>query len=185
MKRDPAIKALNMAITFRAVPKGCMHHTDRGSQYCSHDYQKILGQHGFKVSMSGKGNCYGNAAIETFIKNYQDRTDLAQVLGNTQASRDSDLRIHQRLLQSAPTTLSTGLEKPRRIRTEGGLNEHSGQHKNVTGQVCTKIYVQNPCTNYTKLRDCGCIGQFVQRKVGTYLPTVRRSVYRLRQTSRI
>lgn len=42
MKRDLAIRALNMAIAFRAPPKGCIHHTDRGSQYCSHDYQKIL-----------------------------------------------------------------------------------------------------------------------------------------------
>lgn len=40
----------------------------RGSQYCSHDYQKILRQHGFKVSMSGAGNCYDNAAVETFFK---------------------------------------------------------------------------------------------------------------------
>ncbi len=68
MKRDLAIRALNMAIAFRAPPKGCIHHTDRGSQYCSHDYQKILRQHGFKVSMSGRGNCYDNAAVETFFK---------------------------------------------------------------------------------------------------------------------
>lgn len=54
MKRDLAIRALNMAIAFRRPPKGCIHHTDRGSQYCSHDDQKILRQHGFKVSMSGK-----------------------------------------------------------------------------------------------------------------------------------
>ena len=39
-----------------------------GSQYCSHDYQKILRQNGFKVSMSGKGNCYDNAVMETFFK---------------------------------------------------------------------------------------------------------------------
>ena len=68
MKRDLAIRALKMAIAFRAPPKGCIHHTDRGSQYCSHDYQKLLRQHGFKVSMSGKGNCYDNAAVETFFK---------------------------------------------------------------------------------------------------------------------
>ena len=68
MKRDLAIRALRMAIAFRAPPKGCIHHTDRGSQYCSHDYQKILRQQGFKVSMSGKGNCYDNAAVETFFK---------------------------------------------------------------------------------------------------------------------
>jgi len=87
MKRDLAIRALQMAIAFRQPPKGCIHHTDRGSQYCSHDYQKILRQHGFKVSMSGKGNCYEfkdglrsrsddlgdhlkslNAAVEAFFK---------------------------------------------------------------------------------------------------------------------
>jgi putative transposase len=68
MKRDLVIRALEMAIAFRALSKGCIHHTNRGSQYCSHDYQKILRQHDFKVSMSGKGNCYDNAAVETFFK---------------------------------------------------------------------------------------------------------------------
>jgi putative transposase len=52
MKRDLAIRALKMAIALRSPPKGCIHHTDRGSQYCSHDYQQILRQHGFKVSPS-------------------------------------------------------------------------------------------------------------------------------------
>ena len=68
LKRDLAIRALDMAIALRRPPAGCMHHTDRGSQYCSHDYQKRLCQRGFKVSMSGKGNCYDNAAVETFFK---------------------------------------------------------------------------------------------------------------------
>ena len=68
MKRDLAIRALNMAIALRRPPRGCIHHSDRGSQYCSHDYQKLLRQHGFKVSMSCKGNCYDNAAMETFFK---------------------------------------------------------------------------------------------------------------------
>ena len=58
LKRDLAIRALDMAIALRRPLPGCIHHTDRGSQYCSHDYQKRLSQHGFKVSMSGKGNCY-------------------------------------------------------------------------------------------------------------------------------
>jgi len=68
MKRDLAIRALDMAVALRQPPKGCIHHTDRGSQYCSHDYQKRLKKYGFKVSMSGKGNCYDNAAVETFFK---------------------------------------------------------------------------------------------------------------------
>ena len=68
MKKDLAIRALKMAINLRQPPKGCIHHTDRGSQYCSHDYQKLPRQHGVQVSMSGKGNCSDNAAVETFFK---------------------------------------------------------------------------------------------------------------------
>lgn len=67
-KRDLAIRALDMAVALRRPPKGCIHHSDRGSQYCSHEYQARLREHGLKVSMSGKGNCYDNAAMETFFK---------------------------------------------------------------------------------------------------------------------
>ena len=62
-KRDLAIRALKMAIALRSPPKGCIFHSDRGSQYCSHDYQKVLREHGLKASMSGKGNCYDIAAV--------------------------------------------------------------------------------------------------------------------------
>ena len=64
MKRDLAIQALNMAIAFRAPPKGCIHHTDLVSQYCSHDYQKILRQHGFKVSPLAHVNMHCRAVHE-------------------------------------------------------------------------------------------------------------------------
>jgi putative transposase len=63
MKRDLAIRALKMAIALRSPPKGCIFHSDRGSQCCSHDYQEVLRQDGFKASMSGKGNCYDYAAV--------------------------------------------------------------------------------------------------------------------------
>lgn len=46
--------------------KGLIHHSDRGSQYCSYDYGKLLEQFGMKASMSGKGNCYDNAPMESF-----------------------------------------------------------------------------------------------------------------------
>jgi putative transposase len=68
LKRDLALQALNNAVALRNTPLGCIHHTDRGSQYCTHDYQKRLREVGFKVSMSGRGNCYDNAAVETFFK---------------------------------------------------------------------------------------------------------------------
>ena len=68
MKQDLALRALNMAIAIRRPPPGCIHHTDRGSQYCVNDCQKLLPKHGFRVSMSGKGNFYDNAAVESFFK---------------------------------------------------------------------------------------------------------------------
>jgi transposase InsO family protein len=68
MKRDLAIRALEMAVALRQPPKGCIHHTDRGSQYCSNEYQKRLSKYGLLVSMSGKGNCYDNSMVETFFK---------------------------------------------------------------------------------------------------------------------
>lgn len=64
MKQGLAIRALNMAVALRRPPPGCIHHTDRGSQYCAHEYQKTLRRHGFSVSMSGKGNCYDHSAVE-------------------------------------------------------------------------------------------------------------------------
>ena len=44
------------------------HESVRGSQYCSDAYQTRLGELGFLASMSGKGNCYDNAVVETFFK---------------------------------------------------------------------------------------------------------------------
>ena len=63
-----AVTALNRAIALRRPPKGCVHHADRGSQYCSEDYRKVLSAHGFIVSMSRKGNCWDNAVTESFFK---------------------------------------------------------------------------------------------------------------------
>ena len=47
---------------------GLIHHSDRGSQYCSGDYRKLLPDHKIVASMSGKGNCYDNAMVETVFK---------------------------------------------------------------------------------------------------------------------
>ncbi len=55
-------------LALRQPPQGCIHHSDRGSQYCSLDYRKILRQHGFSPSMIGTGNCYDNAMVETVFK---------------------------------------------------------------------------------------------------------------------
>jgi putative transposase len=68
LHRDLALAALRKALTMRRPAAGLIHHSDRGSQYCSIDYQAELEKHGILISMSGKGNCYDNAMVETFFK---------------------------------------------------------------------------------------------------------------------
>ncbi len=68
MTSDLPLRALNRAIGLRQPGAGVIHHSDRGSQYCSDAYQARLGELGFLASMSGKGNCYDNAVVETFFK---------------------------------------------------------------------------------------------------------------------
>ena len=64
-------KSLVSQSLFRAVAaqrpaEGLIHHSDRGSQYCSYEYQELLGQFEMRPSMSRKGNCYDNAPMESF-----------------------------------------------------------------------------------------------------------------------
>ncbi len=60
-------QALHMALGHRHPVAGLLHHSDRGSQYTSGSYQTLLAQADIVVSMSGKGDCYDNAAMESFF----------------------------------------------------------------------------------------------------------------------
>lgn len=68
LKKGLALKALSQAILMRQPQAGLIHHSDRGSQYCSDDYRRLLQSHSLTASMSGKGNCYDNAMVETVFK---------------------------------------------------------------------------------------------------------------------
>ena len=71
LTQDLAIRALSQALDQRRPQEGLLHHTDRGSQYAAHAYQGILAQHGIKVSMSRRGNCYDNAPMESFFSTFK------------------------------------------------------------------------------------------------------------------
>ena len=60
--------ALKAAISARDPPRGCVHHSDRGSQYASEDYRRVLREHGLRGSMGRRGNPYDNAKAESFMK---------------------------------------------------------------------------------------------------------------------
>ncbi len=63
-----ALQALRMAIQRRIPQRGVIHHSDQGVQYASKDYTDELLKHGFRISMSRKGNPYDNAKAESFMK---------------------------------------------------------------------------------------------------------------------
>jgi transposase InsO family protein len=66
MKTDLVSDALSMAIAHRRPSEGLLHHSDRGVQYASEDYQYLLQSHRMEPSMSGKGDCWDNACMESF-----------------------------------------------------------------------------------------------------------------------
>ncbi len=67
LDRRLTLKALQMALAWRRPPAGFLHHSDRGGQYASDDYQALLSAHGALISMSRKGNVYDNSPMESFF----------------------------------------------------------------------------------------------------------------------
>ena len=66
LTRSLASQSLFRAVASKHPARGLIHHSDRGSQYCSYEYRSILDQFGLKAPMSRKGNCFDNAPMESF-----------------------------------------------------------------------------------------------------------------------
>jgi transposase InsO family protein len=66
MTKELVMNSLFRAVARKRPPAGLIHHSDRGSQYCSKKYRAVLAQFKMQVSMSRKGNCYDNAPMESF-----------------------------------------------------------------------------------------------------------------------
>jgi transposase InsO family protein len=64
--KDLVVRSLLKAVATKKPEPGLIHHSDRGSQYCSLDYVKLLDRFDMRPSMSRKGNCYDNAPMESF-----------------------------------------------------------------------------------------------------------------------
>ena len=84
MTADIVVDALTMAWFRRKPAPGLMHHSDRGSQYASHDFQRRLKEYGMTCSMSRKGNCWDNAPTESFFNSLKNE----RVHGTRYATRD-------------------------------------------------------------------------------------------------
>jgi putative transposase len=90
LEKKLALDALSMALAERQPQGGLLHHSDRGSQYASHEYQELLASHGLLSSMSRTGNCWDNAVAESFFATL--KTELAyQIRWSTRAQARSDV----------------------------------------------------------------------------------------------
>jgi len=117
MKKGLAMDALRRAIALRRPPAGLIHHSDRGSQYCSADYRRLLRNHGFVASMSGRGNCYDNAMVETVFKTikseliwrtaFSSRDEASKAIGQYIEGFYNPRRRHSSLGYKSPTTYET------------------------------------------------------------------------------
>jgi putative transposase len=103
---DLTLAALRMALELRRPPAGCVHHSDRGSQYASGDYTDLLKTHGCEISMSHKSSPWENAGCESWMKTVkyeevyrQEYRDLAEA--RTSIARFIDEVYNQKRLHSA------------------------------------------------------------------------------------
>lgn len=91
-----AVRALEMAIATRRPAPGLIHHSDRGSQYASGEYQAVLARQGMVPSMSRKGNCWDNAVAESFFATLE----LELIFHHRWATRDDARRAVFRYIET-------------------------------------------------------------------------------------
>lgn len=111
LHRERAIAALDMALSRRHPPRGLRHHSDRGIQYASADYQAILAAHHVIPSMSRRGNCWDNAVADSFFSTRKQELPPARWATRAEAHRDvatyietlyNPVRLHSTLGYQAP-----------------------------------------------------------------------------------
>lgn len=76
LQTELPLAALHLALGRRQPPHGLVHHSDRGVQYASADYQRVLAAHGVVPSMSRRGDCWDNAVVESFFSTLKQELDM-------------------------------------------------------------------------------------------------------------
>ncbi len=112
LHQELALEALRKALAIRRPSAGLIHHADCGSPYCSTAYQAELKKHGIRISMSGKGNCFDNAVVETFFKSlkselvwrtvFQTRAEAKEAIGQYIDGFYNPIRRHSTLDYLSP-----------------------------------------------------------------------------------
>jgi len=109
MTAQLVIDAFNRARRRGLIEKGAIIHTDRGSQYASIEYRRLVYINGFRKSMSGKRNCYDNAPAESFFSRFKAELVEGGIFESVDDARSEIRRVHRRLLQSRLKAFKFGL----------------------------------------------------------------------------
>ncbi|WP_431089937.1 IS3 family transposase [Paenibacillus sp. 8b26] len=122
MTKELVIQALDQAYRVQRPGEGVLHHSDRGSQYASHEYQAKLVKYHMKGSMSRKGNCYDNACIESFhsvlkkeliyLDHYKTRREAKKQIFEYITCFYNGKRIHSSLGYVSPNQYERLYRKP-------------------------------------------------------------------------
>ena len=123
------IAALDAAVRSRAPPAGCVHHSDRGSQYAALAYRKLLAEHKLAGSMGRRGNPYDNAKAESFMKTLKVEA-VPDGLRDRRRRHGRSAALHRSRLQCSPAALSPRLPQPRPLR--GSTRPAPGQNRSMT-----------------------------------------------------
>lgn len=84
-ERQLVLAALADAVSRRQPPAKILHHSDRGSQYASGEYQQMRTKHGIVASMSRTGNCWDNAVMESFFATLKTEIPQVEFVSHAQA----------------------------------------------------------------------------------------------------
>lgn len=125
MKAQLVCDALRMAIWRRQPKAGLIHHSDRGSQYASKSFRRLLKAHGFIGSMSRKGDCWDNAVVESFFgslkqervqwRNYQTRNEAQQDVLSYISMFYNSYRLHSYLGYVSPNDFENQLMELKKV----------------------------------------------------------------------
>ena len=147
MESSDALKALEKAVRDLPADRQPIHHSDRGCQYCSHEYVGALRQHGLEVSMTEENHCYENAHAERVNGILKREYALGQVLPSLEAARQAvDQAV--KLYNTRRPHWALNLGYPAKIHEEG-IENFSSPCRGMNGPADTgqssNETTNNPC----------------------------------------
>ncbi len=131
---DLVSQALKAAVLHRGkLPEGAIHHSDRGSTYASYKYQGLLRSFSMKASMSAKGNCYDNAAMESFYGRYKSSSVRGHIFADENELRTNVFEYIEVFYNRFRKHSSLGYKSPAEF--EENFCPHGGNHPSLS--ACT------------------------------------------------